>query len=315
MRRCILPYYSKRYAEMLLIGESSCKVNSLFLTTRAMEEQQDQQAHELQAHNKKIDMSLDDIIKLQNEPASDQSGQQRRNKSFPKKRFFRGVQTNQQGFRHRPYLKQQVYSGINLQNNGVGPITRRKAALLKGVSPLNRQNSNKQETPNSQRQPQTRGNRQQRQKGYRPASTPVQGLNRINTQNRRSQFNLAKRQQQSNVVNQSRGLTKQITPRTYARRWQREEAFGSTLTVSVQNPKASQMKKFGRPANKGSEGRFRKQTAKSTDPPPKGVPLRFNFRAMANHTNVTLNDRFSTFKTKGQFSTTPRRVGRTVMLA
>ncbi|KAE8584695.1 hypothetical protein XENTR_v10021071 [Xenopus tropicalis] len=282
-----------------------------------MEEQQDQQAHELQADNKKIDMSLDDIIKLQNEetqPTSNQPGQLGRNRTFHKQRFFRGVQTNKQGLRNKRYLKQQGYSGVKVQNNGVGPITRRQAASLKGVSPLNRQNSNKQKTPNG-KGPKTLRNRQERQKGYRPSSTPVQGLQRrINTQNRRTQFSLTNRKQQSNEVNQTRGLTKQITPRRYTRRWQREEGFGSTLTVSLPNPKASQMKKFSGPANKRHDGRFRKQTAKSTDPPPKGVPLRFNFRAMGNHTNVTLNERFSSLKIKGQF-TTRRRGGRTVMLA
>ncbi|KAM4696488.1 UAP56-interacting factor-like [Rhinophrynus dorsalis] len=292
-----------------------------------MAEQQDQEVAQLHGDNEKIDMSLDDIIKLQNEQSETQStlnqtsqSVEERNAKFRSRRYFRGTSVNQQGSnRNKLGFRQQGYSGVNLRNNRFGPVTRRQAASVKGVSPLNRQNSNQKSTPLS-RPPSRQGQRQQQQqKRFRPADTTVQALTRSNAQNKRPKFSPAQRQQRSSTINQNRRLTKQITVnpgkrQPNARRWQIGEGFGSTLTVSVSNPKASQMKKSANPGIKRPGMRFNKQPAKIPNPLPKGVPLRFNFRAMANRTNVTLNERFSTLKIKGNF-TAARRGGRTVMLA
>ncbi|XP_069603011.1 UAP56-interacting factor-like [Ranitomeya imitator] len=282
-----------------------------------------------QEENKKIDMSLDDIIKLQREESDAQSsvnqtgqnGRIRRG-NFQNKRYFRNPPRNRQGpGRPRPGFNQQRYHGV-IRTNALGPITRqraRSAASLSNVSPLNRPNLTSASTQNLVTI-QTR-NVQQSTKPYRAANIPVRSLarRRINTQNRRPQIGDGRRQQRTNIVNRNRRLIQQVAinrgkRQTNAGRWQNNDGFGSTLTVSVPNPKAGFIPQPKKPAMKQPGGRFRKTGAQPTDPPPKGVPLRFNFRAMANHTNVTLNDRFSSLKIKGRYAPA-RRGGRTVMLA
>ncbi|XP_056396266.1 UAP56-interacting factor-like isoform X2 [Hyla sarda] len=275
--------------------------------------------------NKKIDMSLDDIIKLQKEESdvqstSNQTGQHGRLKrgNFQNKRYFRNPPRNQQGpGRPKPGFRQQRFPGM-IRNNTLGPITRRRAAAsLNGVSPLNRPNL---PTTNSQKVVKTQTqNVQLNPRKYRAANITSQTLTRrFNTQTRRPQIRDGQKQQRTNTVNQNKRLMQQVTMnrgkrQTTPRRWQNNDSFGSTLTVSVPNPKAGLAPQSKKPALKRPGGRFRKTEAQSTDPPPKGVPLRFNFRATANHTNVTLNERFSTLKIRGQY-TPARRGARMVMI-
>ncbi|KAM3910711.1 UAP56-interacting factor-like [Leptodactylus fuscus] len=292
-----------------------------------MEVDESQSEAEVQEENKKIDMSLDDIIKLQKEESGAQSifhqtvqnGRIKRG-NFQNKRYFRNPPRNQQGLgRPKPGFKQQRYPGVTVRNNALGPITRRRAAAsLSNVSPLKRPNLT---TKSSPKMANTQTQKVQRNaKKYRVASIPVQSLTRstINAQNRRPQMRDGQSQQRTNTVIPNRRLTQQVTMNrgkrpTNARRWQNTDGFGNTLTVSVPNPKASFAPQTKKPVMKRPVGRFRKTEGQPKGPPPKGVPLRFNFRAMANHTNVTLNERFSTLKIKGQY-TPARRGGRTVML-
>ncbi|XP_075043317.1 UAP56-interacting factor-like isoform X2 [Mixophyes fleayi] len=290
-----------------------------------MEEEQSQTEVEFQEGNKKIDMSLDDIIKLQREESGLQSSLNQprlsgrtRSSNFRNKAFFTRPPTNQRGpGRPRPGFKQQRYSNVTYRNNS-GPVTRRRAAAsLNGVSPLNRPSLSTLSSEDMG-QPQTQKG-QQNKKKYRATTIPVHELTRrINIQNRKPQLNAGQRQQRTNAVNRNRKLIQQVTMnrgkrQLNARRWQNNKDFGSTLTVSVPNPKASPVSQPTKAGMKRPGGRLRKTTGQPTGPIPKGVPLRFNFRAMANHTNVTLNQRFSSLKIKGQY-TTARGRGRTVML-
>ncbi|XP_053329712.1 UAP56-interacting factor-like [Spea bombifrons] len=281
-----------------------------------MEDQQDPQTPGVLADNGKIDMSLDDIIKLQNaETVAKPKGNQRnkaRNGNFQNKGFFRGTQRNQGAGRQRFGLK-RGYSGK--ANNQDGPVTRRRAASMKGVSPLDRQHLNKQSSVNTAQSLISEG-RQPQKKNFRQAAVSGRVLTARNkAQNRRPQYNQVQRQQRSNAVNQNRRLTQHMTLNSGKRqpnaRWQTDKRFGSTLTVSVPNPKASHSKTYNKLGMKRPGLRFRKPIDQS--PLPKGVPLRFNYRATVNHTNVTLNDRFSSLQIKGQFSPSRSR-GRTVLL-
>ncbi|XP_066435993.1 UAP56-interacting factor-like isoform X2 [Eleutherodactylus coqui] len=290
-----------------------------------MEVDDSQSEAEIQEENKKIDMSLDDIIRLQKEESDTQStvNQTRQNGrikrgNFQNRRYFRNAPRNQQGSgRPKPGFRQQRYPGVTVRNNALGPITRRRAAASRSnVSPLNRLNLS---TTSSNMMVQTRTQKVQRNTNrYKAANRPAQSLpRRINTQNRRPQMGNGQRPQRANTVNRNR-LTQQVTMNRGKRqtnaRWQINDGFGSTLTVSVPNPKASFVPQSKKAVIKRPGGRFRKTGARPTDPPPKGVPLRFNFRAMANHTNVTLNERFSSLKIKGQYIPGRGR-GRTVLLA
>ncbi|XP_038604127.1 UAP56-interacting factor-like isoform X2 [Tachyglossus aculeatus] len=95
-----------------------------------------------------------------------------------------------------------------------------------------------------------------------------------------------------------------------ARRRQLLPQRGAVLTISVSNPRAREAKPYGRAGLKPQFGTF---VPKATRPQPKGVSLRFNFRAMANQTTLTLNERFSGLEIKGRLPT-PQLGGRTVTL-
>ncbi|KAM8952911.1 UAP56-interacting factor-like [Pelodytes ibericus] len=285
-------------------------------------EEQDQTASGLLLDNGKIDMSLDDIIKLQNEETHTESNENPRSQRSKagsgnfQNNYFRGAQRNQQGSSRYRFGFKQGYSGINLRNNQTGPVTRRRAAIS-GVSPLNRQNPNIKRIQ-TRLQAQNQQRRPQQQKRFRPAIIPVQIVTKkVNAQNRRPHFGSTQRQQRSNAANQNGRLTQQIAlipgkRQQNARRWQTAKGFGSTLTVSVENCTPSQTKTPNKPGVIRPGPRFRKTATQSKYP--KGVPLRFNFRATANHTSVTLNERFSSLKIKGQIAPA-RRGGRTVLLA
>ncbi|XP_063287989.1 UAP56-interacting factor-like isoform X3 [Pelobates fuscus] len=209
--------------------------------------------------------------------------------------------------------------GIIPKYNQAGPMTRKRAANINRSRTTNQQNSN---AKNTQNRSQTQVRRPQQQKYFRPAVTLVQDLTkRVNVQNRRTQFNTGQRRQRLGTPNLNRRLTQQITLNPGKRmpnarsRWQMDNGFGSTLTVSVPNQQAKQVKLPNRPGMTRTSLRFRKPAVQSKAPLPKGVPLRFNFRAMANHTSVTLNERFSSLKIKGQFATLRRSGERTVLLA
>ncbi|XP_072286355.1 UAP56-interacting factor-like isoform X2 [Pyxicephalus adspersus] len=292
---------------------------------------------DLQGDNTKIDMSLDDIIKLQKEESDTQpsSNQDRldariRNRNFRNKRFFRGPPRNQQGSgRLKSGFKQQRFSRTNTRNASFGPVTRnRAAASFSGVSPLHRPNTS---TSSSQNRGQAQSQKaRQITRKYKAPAGPVQMITRRNnSQNRTLQFRAGQGQQRTNAVNENRRqFTLNRGKKQLNTRWQNKEGFGTTLTVSVLNLKGNQgaqNKNVGpprvyqalgtiKPGMKQPGGRFRKTGFPPSGSPPKGVPLRFNFRAMANHTNVTLNERFSSLKIKGQF-TPARRGGRTVTLA
>ncbi|XP_063793610.1 UAP56-interacting factor-like isoform X2 [Pseudophryne corroboree] len=273
-------------------------------------------------------MISDDIIKLQKEESDLQSslaqtGQPGRTRgtNFQNKKLFRVPPRNQRGpGRPNPGFKQQRFPGVASRNNSIGPVTRRRAATsLNGVSPLNRLSVRTLNSGNRGQQQSQRG--QQNKNNYRTRNVPVQVLTRSrkNILNRKQQPNVGRRQQITNALNRNRKLAPQVTlnhgkRQLNAGRWQNNEGFGSTLTVSVPNPKASPVSQATKTRMKRPGGRPRKPAGQLTDPPPKGVPLRFNFRAMANHTDVTLNERFSSLKMKGQYAPTRGR-GRTVMLS
>ncbi|KAG8547481.1 hypothetical protein GDO81_028259 [Engystomops pustulosus] len=180
----------------------------------AMEVEESQCEAEIQEENKKIDMSLDDIIKLQKEESETQSSlnvirQNGRIKRgiFQNKRYFRNPPKNEQvSGRLRQGFRQQRYPGVTIRNNTLGPITRRRAAAsLENVSPLNRPNlsstSLTAKTINTETQ-----KVQRNAKKYRTANIPVQTLtrNRFNTQNRRSQMVAGQRQQRTNTLIRNR---------------------------------------------------------------------------------------------------------------
>ncbi|XP_034969388.1 UAP56-interacting factor [Zootoca vivipara] len=264
-----------------------------------------------------IDLSLDDIIK-RNKKGQTNAKENRWKQplknwnpaSGNRRHQFRGwVPRNLQGpsrFRGE-FQKQQNYRKP-FWNRMTNP--RRRAALgPKGISPLNQPSPAQQvqqedgTTPRTQQRAPTRVNRFRRA-GAAPPTTQSNQPFWLNRRpaffQRQSSFNFNRGQTKSNV--EGKPLKR--------RRWQPEPNPGGVLTVSVSNPQASQA---SMPGAKHPFLRGRRGPEKMNHSQPKGVPLRFNFRAMANQTSLTLNERFSGLRNTHHF-TAKQNTGRMVTL-
>nr|XP_056714988.1 UAP56-interacting factor-like [Euleptes europaea] len=263
--------------------------------------------------SEEIDLSLDDIIKrnkkgqthitatgnrwrqrLKNRSASYSNGRPPFRRWVPQK--MEGTYRFRGGFRKQQYYRKQFWNGMT------GP-RQRMAPRPNGTSPLNRPASSEQQGKQDetisegnsdgvaaslqQGQP-TWAKRFRHPNPFPPAKRPFQLNRRPAFMQRQTRFNFSRRQKES---------TDRKQPRT--RRWQLQPSSGAVLTISVSNFQAGQIKMPGakRPFLRG-----RSTSTKMIHPKPKGVPLRFNFRAMANQTSLTLNERFSGLWHKRHFT-------------
>uniref|UniRef100_A0A8C3XGH0 Forty-two-three domain-containing protein 1 n=1 Tax=Cyanoderma ruficeps TaxID=181631 RepID=A0A8C3XGH0_9PASS len=288
-------------------------------------------AAEPQPGAEEIDMSLDDIIKLHRKEQTDASAagdsrrQQVKNRSsasgYGRPQFRAWKQRNLQGpNRFRRGFGQQQFNRRQFRNPLPGR-KRRAAAAFDGVSPLNRQASAqegnkkknvfaKSSSGQQEKQPQTSAGL----KGFREDAASVRGPGRSKPflLNRGAAFQQKGMQQRFYKAHFQRGQMDSRgegkPPRM--RRWQVKPIPGAILTVSVLNPQA------GQTSSPGSSRPFlpsQRPPARAAKPQPKGVLLRFNFRAMANQTSLTLDERFSGLRNKRRF-TAARSAGRTVTM-
>ncbi|KAM7159760.1 UAP56-interacting factor-like isoform 1-T1 [Macrochelys suwanniensis] len=280
-----------------------------------------------------IDMSLDDIIKRHRKGQTgakfvgDKRRQQVKNRNSPygngRPRFRTWMQRNLQGpNRFRRGFGQQQYNRRQFRSAMAGP-RRGVAATLNGASPLNRQalaqegnqNDDVLTKSSDSGQPEVQRRLPQRPTRFRTAGVTGQApARRPFTLNRRPAF-----QQRQSKVSFARGVSvpQSLQPephtegkRPWMRRWQRQPSSGAVLTVSVSNPQAGHT---NLPGGKRPFLRGRRPPPRTAKPQPRGVPLRFNFRAMANQTSLTLDERFSGLRNKRRFAAA-RNSGRTVML-
>ncbi|OXB55759.1 hypothetical protein ASZ78_009840 [Callipepla squamata] len=271
-----------------------------------------------------IDMSLDDIIKRHRKEQTDAKatgdGRRQQTKSrnlaygFGRPRFRAWMQRNLQGpNRFRRGFGQQQNNRRQFRNALPGP-RRRAAAALSGVSPLNRpasaQEGNKSEdafTKSSSGQPEAQRRPPSGPRRFRAAAAgPSTPGRRPFTLNRGPGFQQKQMQQRFSKAYFQRGLE---TSRCLGR-WQVKPSPGAVLTVSVANPQASQT---NAPGAKRPFLRNQRPPPRITKPQPKGVMLRFNFRAMANQTSLTLDERFSGLRNKRRFAAA-RSARRTVTM-
>nr|C1C488.1 RecName: Full=UAP56-interacting factor; AltName: Full=Forty-two-three domain-containing protein 1; Short=Protein 40-2-3 [Aquarana catesbeiana]ACO51798.1 Forty-two-three domain-containing protein 1 [Aquarana catesbeiana] len=244
----------------------------------------------------KIDMSLDDIIKLNKEQQN-------------KATFNGGARTNSfQWFQNKWGSRQATDNGIQGRKNGMFGVKTglalRKMNSWKGVSPLNRpplslRNSEGQWSPFRRRTNLSRRlgfvpslKRNYFHSSYAQASTFRRGL-RTNQQ----------RDQRQATYFQKRGLKVQATmdmeqleefpELKRAHPWRTSMNSGGILTVSIDNPTAALLPstRLPRPTlpfllkKEGSEPKI-----------PKGVPLDFDINSVVKQTGITLNERFKILK-------------------
>ncbi|XP_068812727.1 leucine zipper protein 4 isoform X1 [Struthio camelus] len=279
-----------------------------------------------------IDMSLDDIIKRHKkeqtnaQAAGNRRRQQIKNRSsaywYGRPRFRTWMQRNLQGpNRFRRGFGQQQYNRRQFRNAAPGP-RRRAAAALNGVSPLNRQASAQEGSKSddvfaksgSSGQPEARRRPPPGLKRFRAAAANTHAAvgSRPFVLNRGPGFQQKRMQQRYSKANFQRGQMDAVgegkQPRM--RRWQVKPSPGAVLTVSVANPQASQT---SAPGGKRPFLRSPRPPPQVAKPQPKGVLLRFNFRAMANQTSLTLDERFSGLRNKRRFAAA-RSAGRMVTM-
>ncbi|XP_066571041.1 UAP56-interacting factor [Amia ocellicauda] len=295
---------------------------------------------EVEGSSEKIDMSLDDIIKLnrKEQKFTQEKTFKDKKKEIANRNRLAGKINRQQWapFRRGAYYLQSApyrlrFMGQDLHEfNRRMPYNLRKTTLAtKGVSPLNRKAwsaKGKQVggvVPTNRLGEQFRQLKTQpqfRKKFWQPFRGPSTTSRRTSQENRGQSLEQIQHQQmqgrQSQISINRRFNTRRnngniVEKYQKTRSWRQIPSPGSILTVSVPNSKAAPETGFRvkRPAlpEGSTEG------VHVSPPKPKGIPLRYNFKAIANQTRVTLDERFTCLKIRGS-SGGARRGRRTVML-
>ncbi|NXF88689.1 UIF factor, partial [Eubucco bourcierii] len=261
----------------------------------------------------KIDMSLDDIIKLnkkeerkQYSPKTKRGLQQNRTLQFKTPGAKWGIQQqkgygkNRLGRRKKIAEKKHPYGVIT------GLAAKKAVGSHKGISPLNRQPLSEK---NAQRnypvlkkktnlQRQSEMQRKQAPALRRPAPLNRRIGNKLNQQkdSRQATFLFRRGLKVQAQVQSTDDLDNQIVKRT--RQWRTSTTSGGILTVSIDNPGAiiapiSQKLRLTRtPVPPFLMKRDQPEEKKI----PKGVPLQFDINSVGKQTGMTLNERFGILK-------------------
>ncbi|XP_058602161.1 UAP56-interacting factor-like isoform X2 [Onychostoma macrolepis] len=272
----------------------------------------------------KVDMSLDDIIRLNKKQKQFQAQTPKRRLPV-KGRFSQGKKTGPRaavpsirgGVVNKRFTRNRKLPPTVARRRGQGVITglaaRKNAVLFKGISPLNRPVQNRP-TQNRQRsQPfvqrrqmpiQRRPNRQM--DSQKPQSSVSYKPFRLHRK-----WNAPTAQQTQREARQAtflfrRGLkvhtqvqkTKSAQPTQRTRSWRTPTNNSGILTVSIDNPTARTQ-----PEPAQSWSLHPVTPARSSPPqeeperkPPKGVALQFDINSVGKQTGMTLNERFRILK-------------------
>ncbi|XP_006022491.1 UAP56-interacting factor [Alligator sinensis] len=271
----------------------------------------------------KIDMSLDDIIKLNKKeerkqyfPQMRRGLQQNRTRQFRMKGTRWGIQ-QQKGYGKNRLGRRKKIAGKKRPYGVITGLAARKAlGARKGISPLNRQPLS-EKTPQRnypalkrkttlQRQPDTQ--RKQVSALRRPVHlnrrsnvpSPFARIgNKLNQQKDTRQATFLFRRGlkvQAQVQPTEEHLDNQPVKRT--RQWRTSTTNGGILTVSIDNPGAitSLVSQKPRLARTPMPPFLMKRNQTEEKKIPKGVPLQFDINSVGKQTGMTLNERFGILK-------------------
>ncbi|NXC18743.1 UIF factor, partial [Corythaeola cristata] len=261
----------------------------------------------------KIDMSLDDIIKLnkkeerkQYSPKMKRGLQQNRTRQFRTPGSKWGIQ-QQKGYGKNRLGRRKKIAGKKRSYGVITGLAAKKAmGSRKGISPLNRQPLSEK---NAQRnypvlkkktnlQRQSEMQRKQTPALRRPAPLNRRIGNKLNQQKdtRQATFLFRRGLKVQAQVQSTDDLDNQTIKRT--RQWRTSTTSGGILTVSIDNPGAiitpiSQKLRLTRtPVPPFLMKRDQSEEKKI----PKGVPLQFDINSVGKQTGMTLNERFGILK-------------------
>ncbi|XP_035276458.1 UAP56-interacting factor-like [Anguilla anguilla] len=288
----------------------------------------------------KIDMSLDDIIRLNRREQHTQRSGTGNRKTLVNGRFSQGRRVGSwasgpsqrgggvarlggRGRRMLPVVGRRRGQGVI-----TGLAARRSAALWKGISPLNRPTVTQKPRPLMQRRPaqptQTDIQRRQHrlagaQRGQNAAAhRPVQ----LHRQNAPPIQQIQKEARQATFLFR-RGLKVQAQVNSPApppaahrtRPWRTSTTSSGILTVSIDNPTARTQPEPPRAWTLHppvTPPLAVKQEEEERKPPPKGVPLQFDINSVGKQTAMTLNERFRILKDRRVAAAQSGKAGRFV---
>ncbi|CAO2631596.1 UAP56-interacting factor [Lemmus lemmus] len=278
----------------------------------------------------KIDMSLDDIIKLnrkegkkQNFPRLNRRLQQNGTRQF-RMRVRWGIQQNSgrererecEGFGKTSVSRRGVLAGKRRPYGVITGLAARKATgIRKGISPMNRpplsDKNIERYFPTLKRKTSLLRQNEVQRKPVAVLKRPNQ-LNRKNTipanftrsgnklshqkDTRQATFLFRRGLKVQAQLNTEQLLDDVVAKRT--RQWRTSTTNGGILTVSIDNPGAVQCPVAQKPrlTRSAVPSFLTKREQSDVKKVPKGVPLQFDINSVGKQTGMTLNERFGILK-------------------